>query len=147
MFFYCTFTDFHTHCQKLSFILENNMYQKLKLSKNVNNQKCSPKLTILNQNNLKDSNDFWCWKVFKVGFKHFLITRVQVKWKKKCVVLIFFQKSTPSWYLSRKLHHYGHANTGFSSVWTEQKFKNSKFHKFFLEVQNTPSSFLNLRHL
>ena len=32
-FFDWTFTDSHTHCQKLSIILENNMYQKLKLLK------------------------------------------------------------------------------------------------------------------
>ena len=48
-FFVSTFTDFHMSCQKLDMILENKVYQKLKLSKNVNNKKHSPKLIYFNE--------------------------------------------------------------------------------------------------
>ena len=36
-------------CQKLDMILENKVYQKLKLSKIVNNKKHSPKLIYFNE--------------------------------------------------------------------------------------------------
>ena len=46
-------------CQKLGIVLENEVIQKLILSKNVNIKKCSPKLIFFNEKKIeKDSDDF-----------------------------------------------------------------------------------------
>ena len=42
--------------QKVGIILENKGFKELKLSKNVNNKKCAPKMTLFNI--LKDSHHF-----------------------------------------------------------------------------------------
>ena len=38
--------------QKLSIILENKVFQKLKLSKNVNNNQCSQKLILIDEGSI-----------------------------------------------------------------------------------------------
>ena len=48
-FFYLTFTEVDTDRQKLGQILENKVVQKLKFSKNVNNNKDAPKLIFFNE--------------------------------------------------------------------------------------------------
>ena len=46
-------------CQKLNIILGSKVIQKLMLSKNVNNEKCAPKLIFINEKKIeKDSDDF-----------------------------------------------------------------------------------------
>ena len=46
-------------CQKLGIILENKGIGKLMLPKNVNNNKCAPKLIFFNEKKIeKDSDDF-----------------------------------------------------------------------------------------
>ena len=52
-FFYLTFTDVHTDCQKLGTILEHKVVQKLKFSKNDSNKKPSSKLLLFNEKKLE----------------------------------------------------------------------------------------------
>jgi len=43
----------------MTIILENKVLEKLKLSKNVNNKKCAPKLIFFNEKKIeKDSDNF-----------------------------------------------------------------------------------------
>ena len=53
-FFDLTFTDVHTDRQKLSTILENKVFQKLKFSKNDNNKKPPSKLIFFNETKIRN---------------------------------------------------------------------------------------------
>ena len=71
--------DFHTDRQKLSTILENKVVQKLKFSKNDNNEKPFSKLIFFNKKKLGKAMDFWRRKLtLKVKFRHFLTFHVNI---------------------------------------------------------------------
>ena len=65
---------------KINIILENKVFLKLMLSKNVNNKICAPKLILFNENFFwKDSDNFWRKKfTLKVKNFQFLTTFTQL---------------------------------------------------------------------